>query len=161
MASDDIQLARLLDEGWPARPAAGPEPDPCRVRLAHRLSRRLAAVRLPPLPTRTRQPHPSPQTPPRHEPHRGAALSDVPEQVLQTARRAVHQLGNGLFGVDLRQQGQGCVLLEIIDNPWIRGDIEDREAKDLYERLARAFRQRLENRGRARQDNKHREQRWI
>ena len=74
-------------------------------------------------------------------------LTEVPERVLQTARRAVHQLGNGLFGVDLRQQGQGCVLLEIIDNPWIRGDIEDREAKDLYERLARAFRQRLENRG--------------
>ena len=32
-------------------------------------------------------------------------LNEVPERVLQTARRAVHQLGNGLFGVDLRQQG--------------------------------------------------------
>ena len=79
-------------------------------------------------------------------------LNEVPERVLQTARRAVHQLGNGLFGVDLRQQGRDCVLLEIIDNPWIRGDIEDREARDLYERLARAFRQRLENRGQSAPD---------
>ena len=74
MASDEQQLARLLDEGL-GRSALllGAEPDPRRVRLAHRLSRRLAAVCLPPLPARTRQPHPPPQAPPRHEPHRGAA----------------------------------------------------------------------------------------
>ncbi|MDO2948677.1 RimK family protein [Aeromonas simiae] len=75
-------------------------------------------------------------------------LDDVPERVLYTARKAVHQLGDGLFGVDLRQIGEReCILLEIVDNPWIRGDIEDREARDLYDRLARAFRLRLDNRG--------------
>ncbi len=74
MASDEQQLARLLDEGLgEIRPALGAEPDPRRVRLAHRLSRWLAAVCLPPFPARARQPHPPPQAPSRHEPHRGAA----------------------------------------------------------------------------------------
>ena len=106
MASDELQLARLLDEGWPAPPAAGAEPDPRRVRLAHRLSRRLAAVCLPPFPPRARQPHSPPQAPLDMSRIEALPLNEVPERVLQTARRAVHQLGNGLFGVDLRQQAR-------------------------------------------------------
>lgn len=148
MASDDIQLARLLDEGL-ARSALLL----VQSRIPAEFDWRIGFLDGSPL-FACRRYRPEPGNRIRRRKHpldmsriEALPLSDVPERVLQTARRAVHQLGNGLFGVDLRQQGQGCVLLEIIDNPWIRGDIEDREAKDLYERLARAFRQRLENRG--------------
>ena len=127
MASDEQQLARLLDEGWPAPPCcwcrAGSPPSSTGASV----SRRLAAVRLPPLPTRTRQPHPPPQAPLDMSRIEALPLSEVPERVLQTARRAVHQLGNGLFGGSA-PAGPGLRAAGDHRQPWIRGDIEDREA---------------------------------
>lgn len=148
MASDETQLARLLDEGLGRSALLLVQ-----SRIPAEFDWRIALLDGSPL-FACRRYRPEPGSRIRRRKHpldlsriEALPLTEVPERVLQTARRAVHQLGNGLFGVDLRQQGQGCVLLEIIDNPWIRGDMEDKESPDLYDRLARAFRQRLEDRG--------------
>ncbi|UBO74323.1 RimK family protein [Aeromonas rivuli] len=148
MASDEPQLARLLEEGLSRSALLLVQ-----SRIPAEFDWRIGFLDGSPL-FACRRYRPEPGNRIRRRKHpldmsriEAIAMNEVPERVLQMARRAVHQLGNGLFGVDLRQQGQGCVLLEIIDNPWIRGDIEDKEAPDLYDRLALAFRERLENRG--------------
>ena len=72
MASDEQQLARLLDEGL-GRSALLLVQSRIPAEFDWRIGflDGFAAVRLSPLPARTRQPHSPPQAPSRHEPHRG------------------------------------------------------------------------------------------
>lgn len=75
------------------------------------------------------------------------AVADVPPQVVRTARRAANLIGNGLYGVDLKQVGRRCYVIEINDNPNIDAETEDAILGDaLYDRIMRTFLQRLERR---------------
>jgi glutathione synthase/RimK-type ligase-like ATP-grasp enzyme len=79
------------------------------------------------------------------------AVSEVPSNVLKTAVRAASLIGEGLYGVDLKQSGDQCYLIEVNDNPNIDAGNEDGVLKDaLYRELAGYFRRRIEERNGAR-----------
>jgi glutathione synthase/RimK-type ligase-like ATP-grasp enzyme len=60
-------------------------------------------------------------------------VEDVPEVVIKTALKAANLIGDGLYGVDLKQTDKGLVVIEINDNPNIDSGVEDQALKeDLY-----------------------------
>jgi len=77
--------------------------------------------------------------------HRTMALDEVPKAVLETAINATALVGNGLYGVDLKQRGDEVVIIEINDNPSLDAGVEDQHSgMRLYQRLAAEFVRRLE-----------------
>ena len=53
-------------------------------------------------------------------------LEDAPRGVLATAVAAAQAMGDGLYGVDLKQTADGVFVIEVNDNPDINRGIEDR-----------------------------------
>ncbi len=75
------------------------------------------------------------------------AVDDVPRPVLNLAVRAARAIGRGLYGVDLKQFGVECRIIEINDNPNIDAGIEDEILGDaLYRRIMEYFFRRLQAR---------------
>ncbi|MFM2483039.1 RimK family protein [Celerinatantimonas sp. YJH-8] len=75
---------------------------------------------------------------------------EVPRVVLEAAIRAGKMIGNGLYGVDLKQQGHKAYVIEVNDNPSIDHKVEDGYLGDeLYMVIMREFVDRLERRGRS------------
>ncbi|MDI3520932.1 MAG: hypothetical protein PWR04_920, partial [Anaerophaga sp.] len=63
-------------------------------------------------------------------------LSEAPPAVIETALRATRLIGNGLYGVDIKEIGGKPYIIEINDNPNIDGGVEDRLLKDeLYRKI--------------------------
>jgi glutathione synthase/RimK-type ligase-like ATP-grasp enzyme len=52
------------------------------------------------------------------------ALQNVSPAVIETAREAASFIGAGLYGVDLKQQGERTCVIEVNDNPDIDSDCE-------------------------------------
>jgi glutathione synthase/RimK-type ligase-like ATP-grasp enzyme len=78
------------------------------------------------------------------------AVEDAPTPVVETALRLAALIGDGLYGVDLKQNDNGVYVIEINDNPNLDAGIEDRVLGDrLYERVVAEFVRRLEARRRA------------
>jgi len=74
-------------------------------------------------------------------------LEEVPPFVLRTALRAAATIGDGLYGVDLKQFGKRVVVTEVNDNPNINTGYEDRVLKgELYRRIMAGFLTRVEAR---------------
>lgn len=72
-------------------------------------------------------------------------LSDVPEKVLKIATKAAKLVGDGLYGIDIKQSGSRVVLIEINDNPSIESGVEDAYlGPALYDDIMREFLRRLE-----------------
>jgi glutathione synthase/RimK-type ligase-like ATP-grasp enzyme len=85
-------------------------------------------------------------------PYKGAAiavpLTEVPQQVLRVAVDAANLIGDSLYGVDLKQIGDRCVVIEINDNPNVDAGDEDGAAQDgLYRAIMEVFLRRIEARG--------------
>jgi glutathione synthase/RimK-type ligase-like ATP-grasp enzyme len=77
------------------------------------------------------------------------AVEDVPAAVVETALSLAKLIGDGLYGVDLKQDERGVYVIEINDNPNIDAGIEDRVLGDrLYDRVVAEFVRRLEARRR-------------
>lgn len=75
------------------------------------------------------------------------AIEDVPEPVLNTALKAANLIGDGLYGVDLKQIGKKVYVIEVNDNPNIDAGMEDQVMKDeLYLTIMRSFIRRIEQR---------------
>jgi glutathione synthase/RimK-type ligase-like ATP-grasp enzyme len=71
----------------------------------------------------------------------------APKQVVRTALRAANLIGDGLYGVDLKQVGRSCYVMEVNDNPNIDAGVEDAVLGDtLYRRIMSGFLKRLERR---------------
>jgi len=93
----------------------------------------------------------------KHEPGRhseGAtqalSVGEAPEPVVKTAMRAANLVGNGLYGVDLKQTGGKCLVMEINDNPNIEAGNEDQVLQDaLYRELMGVFLRRITERRQA------------
>ncbi|MGF1614077.1 MAG: RimK family protein [Gammaproteobacteria bacterium] len=69
----------------------------------------------------------------------------APSQVIQTALRAANLIGNGLYGVDIKQVGRRSYVIEINDNPNIDAGLEDEVLKEeLYRVIMSGFLQRIE-----------------
>ena len=74
-------------------------------------------------------------------------VEDAPPAVLRTALRAARLVGDGFYGVDLKEAGGRVSVIEINDNPSVDGDIEDAVSRTaLYERVMHVFRRRIEGR---------------
>ena len=53
------------------------------------------------------------------------SVGEAPEIVVGTAVRAANLIGRGLYGVDLKQVGDRCYLIEVNDNPNVDAGNED------------------------------------
>lgn len=79
------------------------------------------------------------------------SLADAPKAVLRTATRAAALVGDGLYGVDLKQVGRRVMVIEINDNPTIESGGEDAALGDgLYEAILSGMKDRLDARGEGR-----------
>jgi len=77
------------------------------------------------------------------------ALSAAPPEVLAVALEATALLGEGLYGVDIKQAGERVVVIEVNENPNLEEDEEDAAEGDvIYERLAAAFVRRIQAKAR-------------
>ncbi|NTV10548.1 MAG: RimK family protein [Zoogloea sp.] len=77
------------------------------------------------------------------------ALEDAPGEVIATALRAANLIGDGLYGVDLKEVGGMCYVIEVNDNPNIDAGNEDGVQRDaLYTDIMGVFLKRLEGRKR-------------
>src|SRR3546814_1913711 len=73
------------------------------------------------------------------------AVEDAPPQVVDVAVKAARLIGDGLYGVDLKQNDKGVFVIEINDNPNLDAGVEDCVLKDeLWRRLVGWFLERLE-----------------
>jgi glutathione synthase/RimK-type ligase-like ATP-grasp enzyme len=72
-------------------------------------------------------------------------ISKVPKNVITTALKLSHQMGNSLYGVDLKEKNGKAYVIEINDNPNIDSNIEDAIAgMDLYHNIIHDFIKRIE-----------------
>jgi glutathione synthase/RimK-type ligase-like ATP-grasp enzyme len=72
-------------------------------------------------------------------------IEDVPKPVLDTALKAANLIGDGLYGVDLKQIGKKVCVIEVNDNPNIDAGMEDQILKDkLYKTVMQSFIRRIE-----------------
>nr|WP_319390710.1 GNAT family N-acetyltransferase [uncultured Cohaesibacter sp.] len=63
-------------------------------------------------------------------------ISAVPPEVVETAVRGTRLIGNGFYGVDIKETPKGPCIIEINDNPSVDYGIEDDVlGADLYQRL--------------------------
>ena len=72
-------------------------------------------------------------------------IESAPEAVVRIARRAANLIGDGLYGVDLKESDRGVHIIEINDNPNIDAGVEDAYLKgDLYRIIMEEMVRRLE-----------------
>ena len=129
------------------RPAAGAEIPADRVRLAGRRARRRTLVRLPiphgPRPLADRQ------ASGRRLRARGRfshlRLDQAPRDLIDIAVRAARPIGEGFYGVDIKETDHGFVVMEVNDNPNLEHGVEDQVGKDeVWVRLLKWFVERFE-----------------
>ncbi len=71
----------------------------------------------------------------------------APRNVMRTALKAANLIGDGLYGVDLKQSGKECYIIEVNDNPNIDAGFEDSILREeLYRRIMEVFLERIESR---------------
>ena len=76
---------------------------------------------------------------------RAFGLDQAPREVIDIAVRAARAIGDGFYGVDLKQTESGIVVMEVNDNPSLEHGIEDSVGKDeIWVRLLRWFIDRFE-----------------
>ena len=77
------------------------------------------------------------------------SVGEAPEEVVKLALKAANLIGDGLYGVDLKQVGKRCCVIEINDNPNVDAGNEDGVLKDaLYREIMGSFVRRIEERRR-------------
>jgi len=81
--------------------------------------------------------------------HSGAfttmAVEQAPAEVIKTALKVTGFIGNGLYGVDIKQQGDRIAVIEVNDNPNIDAGVEDQYLGPLlYHRVMEHFFMELE-----------------
>ncbi|MCU0653858.1 MAG: RimK family alpha-L-glutamate ligase [Polyangiaceae bacterium] len=82
-------------------------------------------------------------------PDEPVALEQVPEAVLQVALKAASVIGDGLYGVDLKETSRGVLAIEVNDSPSIDAGIEDALLQGaLYASILSEFRTRVCSPGR-------------
>ncbi len=73
-------------------------------------------------------------------------VGKAPATVVKTALKAANLIGDGLYGVDIKQIGKTAYVMEVNDNPNIDGGLEDDILQDeLYLRIMEVFLKRIED----------------
>ena len=76
---------------------------------------------------------------------RSFSLAQTPPLVLDTGLRAARCIGDGLYGVDLKETGDGVFVIEVNDNPNLEHGVEDAAEKDeVWTRLTNWFIERVD-----------------
>lgn len=71
-------------------------------------------------------------------------ILDVPEPILKIALKSTRLIGDGLYGVDIKSQGDKHYVIEVNDNPNIDNGIEDKIlGENLYQQIMTVFLQRI------------------
>ena len=72
-------------------------------------------------------------------------IAQTPPEVIDLAVRAAKPIGQGLYGVDLKQTDSGIVVMEVNDNPNLEHGVEDAVGKDeVWVKLLKWFIERFE-----------------
>ncbi len=72
-------------------------------------------------------------------------VAQAPPEVIDIAVRAARPIGDGFYGVDLKQTDRGIVVMEVNDNPNLEHGIEDQVGKDeIWMKLLKWFTERFE-----------------
>jgi glutathione synthase/RimK-type ligase-like ATP-grasp enzyme len=75
-------------------------------------------------------------------------LTEVPSRVLRAGVRAANAIGDGLYGVDVKEVDGHAYVVEVNDNPNLESGVEDKIGGDeIYEAILRHFLERIESRG--------------
>ncbi|HYD94907.1 MAG TPA: RimK family protein [Noviherbaspirillum sp.] len=90
----------------------------------------------------------------KHEHHRTSegrtealSIGEVPDEVVRIAVQAANLIGDGFYGVDLKQVGCQYYVIEINDNPNVDAGNEDAVLSDaLYREVMGVFRKRIDAR---------------
>ncbi|RZI40289.1 ATP-grasp domain-containing protein [Herbaspirillum sp. HC18] len=90
----------------------------------------------------------------KHEHHRTSegrtealSIGEVPDEVVKIAVQAANLIGDGFYGVDLKQVGCQYYVIEINDNPNVDAGNEDAVLSDaLYREVMGVFRKRIDAR---------------
>jgi glutathione synthase/RimK-type ligase-like ATP-grasp enzyme len=76
---------------------------------------------------------------------RAFPTTEVPRSVIRLATRAASLIGDGLYGVDIKQSGDRAVVIEVNDNPNLDAGVEDGYlGDDLYRIVMEEFLRRME-----------------
>lgn len=72
-------------------------------------------------------------------------LNDVSSELIDIALKAANLIGDGFYGVDLKQTENGYVVIEVNDNPNADAGVEDKVlGNELYDVIMKEFLRRLE-----------------
>src|SRR5215469_8390323 len=72
-------------------------------------------------------------------------LSEAPSALIDIAVRAARPIGDGFYGVDVKETQNGFIVMEVNDNPNLEHGIEDQVGKDeIWTRLLKWFVERFE-----------------
>ena len=72
-------------------------------------------------------------------------LEQAPRELIDIAVRAARPIGDGFYGVDIKETPNGFIVMEVNDNPNLEHGIEDQVGKDeIWTRLLKWFIERFE-----------------
>ena len=72
-------------------------------------------------------------------------MDEAPQEVISIALESANLIGDGFYGVDIKQTNDGCYAMEVNDNPNVDAGNEDAVLGDaLYEEIMRVFLKRIE-----------------
>jgi glutathione synthase/RimK-type ligase-like ATP-grasp enzyme len=72
-------------------------------------------------------------------------LDKAPPELIDIAVRAARPIGEGFYGVDIKETDRGFIVMEVNDNPNLEHGIEDQVGKDeIWTRLLKWFIERFE-----------------
>jgi glutathione synthase/RimK-type ligase-like ATP-grasp enzyme len=78
------------------------------------------------------------------------AIEDAPADVVDAALKAANLIGDGLYGVDVKQNERGLYVIEVNDNPNVDSGIEDKLLdEELYRTILLEFAARLDRKRQA------------
>ena len=82
---------------------------------------------------------------PRYGKYETLPVELAPRHVVRMAVKAANLIGDGLYGVDIKQSGKHLYLIEVNDNPNLDAGVEDAVlGEELYERIMKVFLSRIE-----------------
>ena len=78
--------------------------------------------------------------------HETIPVGNAPKKVLSAAIKAAAVIGNGLYGVDIKEFEDQCYVIEVNDNPSVESGCEDEILHDeLYEKIIWTIMRRVES----------------
>jgi glutathione synthase/RimK-type ligase-like ATP-grasp enzyme len=76
--------------------------------------------------------------------HETIPIEKAPAKIVKIAQRAASLIGDGFYGVDIKQSGSKVMVIEVNDNPSIEAGVEDFILKDeLYAKVMKYFVRRI------------------